>query len=194
MKSLMKSLTKLFFALFVIVSIVSCEPAKKSDDSVEVASEANDETFDDRDAEKDAEFVVNAIASSYGEIKLAELAMGRAGNTTLNSTAEMLKKDHTKVVADLKALAATNGISVPMEQSDDAKDEYKSLSEEEDAKDFNKEWCNKMVDKHQSSINDYEERMEKTENVELRTWISQTLPTLKSHLEMLKRDEEKLSN
>jgi putative membrane protein len=179
-------------AVLFIVCMAACQPSKKQDDSTEIAKEVNDSTFSDRDDEKDADFIVNTVAGNYAEIKLAQLALNRSSDVKVKEMATKLEADHTKILNELKAYANKHGITVPMEETDDAMKDISSLSEK-DAKDFDEKWCEILEDKHEETINKFESRIDKTEDVELKNWISSTLPGLKGHLDMIKQHEESLN-
>jgi len=191
----MKSLTILnttTLMLLLVVFAAACEP-KKQEDSAEVAKSVNDATFEDRDEEKDADFVVNAIANNYAEIKLSELALSRSTDTGVKEIATMLQADHTKVLNELKAYAEKRGIAVPEAETDEALKERNSLAEKE-AKDFDEKWCDMLEDNHKKTINKFETRINKTEDMELKNWISATLPGLRGHLEMIKKHEDRVDD
>ncbi len=177
----------------LIVSLGSCG-AKKTEtvtdeESVEVAKEANDSIFEDRDDEKDADFIVNAVASNYAEIKIAQLGNNKATDPKVKELATTLEKDHTKVLNELKAYANKNGITVPMTETEYDAKEMTDLEQESGEK-FDKEWCEAMKDRHEKTINKFEKRIDKTEDPELKSWISGTLPGLKGHLDMLEKHLE----
>ena len=56
--------------------------------------------------------------------------------------------------------------------------------------DFDEKWCETLEDKHEKSINNFEARLDKTEDPELKDWITATLPGLRTHLEMLKEHDD----
>lgn len=179
-------------ALVLIVCVTACGPKKmQEEDSAEVAKEANDSTLTDRDEEKDADFVVNTVASNYAEIKLAQLARNKSADTKVKELATKIEEDHTKILNELKSYADKHGIVVPMEETEDATTEMNNLAEK-DAGDFDEKWCEMLEDNHQETINKFESRIDKTEDVELKNWISSTLPALKGHQEMLKQHEESM--
>ncbi len=74
----MKSLTILKAVVLATLVFSACQPTKKQEDSSEVAKDQNDEIFDDRDDEKDADFIVNAVAANLAEINLAQLAQSKS--------------------------------------------------------------------------------------------------------------------
>jgi putative membrane protein len=188
----MKSLTSLKALLIVGLFTIACEPSRKGDDSVEIAEEINDENLDDRDIEKDADFVVSTVAANYAGIELARLAINRSSDEEIKSIARQLETDHSAIINELKEYADRNGIIVPAAESNDQLNERNKLAEK-DADDFDEELCKMLVDNHEEAVDNFEERVDKTEDSELKSWISKTLPTLKSHLNTLKEHEKKQS-
>lgn len=188
----MKSIIALrtFTALSLLILVAACEPKKQ--ESVEIAKDVNDEVLTDRDDEKDADFIVNVVANNYAEVKLAQLALNKSNDAGVKKVATMLEADHTKMITELKGYASKNGITVPIEEADDAKKDYSKLAEEKEPNDFDEKWCDKLADNHEETINYFEKRLDKTEDVELKNWITAALPGLRSHLEMLRTNEERL--
>jgi putative membrane protein len=195
---------KRIFRILTLASLVfmlACDARRESDsdnaydndDSKEVAEEANDEKFEDNDMEKDADFVANTVAANYGEIKFAELANQRSSNPEVKKAADMLIKDHTKSLNELKTMAQSKAITVPVEADDEAKRKTERFSDEA-GKDFDKKWCKEMVDKHDEMINKFEKRMEKTEDADIKAWIGKTLPVLKTHREHINAVHEKIKD
>jgi putative membrane protein len=188
----MKKNNKLWaFALMGLMA-VSCGP-KQNTDSNEAAEEANEDKFQSRATEKDADFVTEAVASNYAEIELAQLAVQKSNDTEIKQVAQFLENEHTKVLAELKDVAGKRVISIPSSEDDAAKRKIEDLTKEDDVKDFNKQWCKEMIDKHESSIEKFETRMKETEDEELKNWISQTLPHLREHLDRIKACHDRLA-
>lgn len=182
----MKRLFKIF-AVASLFAFYSCNETRREQDqdSNEVAEEANDERFDDNeDMEKDADFVAEAVASNYAEIEMAKLAQERATHPQVKEIAQMLERDHKKTLDELKTLAQTEGITVPVEPKQDAKDQMAKLREEK-AEDFDKKWLSEMEDKHEKSIDKFEKRAEKGEDPEVKALAAKTLPHLKMHKERI---------
>ena len=182
--------TMIFIGLFY-----GCSPSKKdgNENTNETAKETNDQNIEDKDQEKDADFIVDAVAANYAEINLAQQALGRSQDAEVKKMATMLDADHTKVLNELKAYASKNGIVLPVEETEHAKKDEEKLSEK-DAADFDKKWCSELIDAHQNTIDKFEKRIDRTEDPELKNWISATLPSLKMHLQMLKDHKEKIKD
>jgi putative membrane protein len=193
---------KRIFRILTLASLVfmlACETRRESDsadaneDSKEVAEDANDEKFEDNKAENDADFVANTVAANYGEIKFAGLANQRSANPEVKKAAAMLVKDHTKALNELKTLAQSKNITVPVEEDNEAKRKTERFSDEA-GKDFDKKWCKEMIDRHDESIRKFENRLEKTQDAELKAWINKTLPVLRTHREHCNALHEKIKD
>src|SRR6478735_11605455 len=167
----MKSITvfKSLTAVLILLLAVACG-SKKQEDSAEIAKEANDEAIDDRDEEKDADFIVNTIAGNYCEVKLAQLALTRSNDAGVKEMAKKLEADHTKIITDLKGYAAQNGISIPLEETESDKKDVNDLASESDPNKFDEKWCSMLKNKHEKTINKFESRLNKTEDLNLKNW------------------------
>jgi putative membrane protein len=165
-----------------------------NEDSNEVAEEANEEKFDERDDRKDADFVSEQVAADYAELQMAKLATAKATNPEVKNVAQMIEAEHSKTLKELQSLATQKAISVPTEPEDQTVRKLENLSKENEAADFNKEWTKEMVDKHEKKIEAFEDQLERTEDAELKAWITQTLPNLRSHLDKLKACNDKLKD
>jgi putative membrane protein len=201
---------KLFFNLpFVVMLLlaVACQndrtkeqaeaderTEEKAENSEEIAEDANKDKFDDKDVKNDADFVAEQVAANFAEVKMAKLAAEKSSMPEIKKVANMLASEHSKKLEELQKLANQKSITVPIEADKDAIKTVEDLRDEKDAEDFNEEWCKEMVDKHEKAIEDYEDKLENTQDAELKTWISQTLPGLRSHLDQLKACHEKLKD
>lgn len=191
----MKTNYKFLSLLFVAGALAwGCQTKTENTDSNEVAEEANEEKFEARKDEKDAEFVADAVASNYAEIGMATLAQEKSNDPKVKEVAQMLVKDHNALLSELKTFAESKSISVPVEAKDDAKRKLEDLREETDMKEFNKEWCKEMADKHEKTIKDFESYADKTEDADLKILIQNTLPNLRQHLDHVKACEQNLAS
>ena len=190
----MKRIFKIF-TLISLVAMLSCNETRreKEEDSNEAAEEANDDKFKDNDMENDADFVAEVVAKNYAEIRLAQLASQRSANPEVKSIAKMLEADHTKVLNELKSLAKQKAISIPVEEQDKDKRQIDNFYDES-GKDFDKKWTKELIDRHETSINKFEKRYEKTEDADLKSFTDKTLPHLRMHLEKLNALHEKIKD
>ena len=155
------------------------------------AENTNDSALATKAAEKDAEFVVDVIASNYGEVKLAKLVQKRSTNPEIKDVAKVLESDHEAVLSNLKNLASKKGLVVPSEESGDAKDKLQELTNQK-ASEFDKEWCETLMDNHRSSISKFEKAANDISDPELRNFVNTTLPKLRTHHDTLMECHKKL--
>lgn len=158
--------------------------------SGEAAADGSADVFDGK-KQRDAKFVHDVIALSYAEIKLAELASQKARTPDVEQAAQNLLTDHTTALNELKAFAQTRAITVPVEETSAARRKLESLATES-AKDFEAAWVKQMIELHKQDIDRFEQRLNDTEDEELKTYINKTLPVLESHRRNLEAWNERL--
>jgi putative membrane protein len=155
------------------------------------AESSNDSALNSKAAEKNAQFVVDVVASNYGEVKLAKLAQQKASNSELKDVAKQLEADHSAVLADLKQLASTKGISIPTEETGEAKDKLKELTDGKTSE-FDKEWCETLMDSHKTSITKFENAANDLSDPDIKNFVNTVLPKLRTHHDRLMECHKKL--
>jgi putative membrane protein len=143
-------------------------------------------------SEKDQNFVKGVIGANMGEIKMAQLAQQKASNKEVKDLAQMLEKDHSAVLSELKSYASQHNVEAPAEEPQDAKDKYNDFTKKS-GKEFDKDWCDLMEKKHKESIEKFEAIGNDADSeADLRTFANKTLPTLRSHLDHVMQCKNKL--
>ena len=178
-------------------SVQSCNKKEQPTDTEEVAEEQNEAKFDndstgvDNDAkEDDSEFLVSAAEVDLKEIELGKLAQ-KSANADVKALGAMMVAEHTKSSAELKTLAASKNISLPMALTDDGKDAYNKLNEKK-ASDFDKAYADKMVEGHKKTIEKFEEYVRDGKDADIKAWADKTLPVLRTHLQHSEQVQQKL--
>lgn len=193
----MNAIFRILIFSYVLV-MISCNESRRGNDSNlgedrnEAAEEGNADKFKGKE-QNDADFVYKVVESNYAEIKLAQIAAQRSTDPTVKQIATKIVDDHTKALNELKVLAQSKAIGVPVQETDQAKRKLKRFSDKS-KEDFDKEWCKEMMDIHDSNIDDFEKRLDKTEDEALKAWINKTLPTLKMHHQQVESCHEKVAN
>jgi len=191
-----------FFAAALLVAntiFISCGDSDDadtdaSDTTATTKNEAeniNDTALSTKAAEKDAQFVVDVVASNYGEVKLAKLAQQKASSSELKDVARMLETDHNAVLNDLKSMADRKGITVPTEENGASKDKLKELTDEKSSE-FDKEWCETLMDNHKTSISKFENAANDLSDPDLKSFVNTVLPKLRTHHDKLMECHKKL--
>jgi putative membrane protein len=185
-------------AIAASFTLLSCTDSKRGSDAgfTEGGEEAADVAKTEKHnakKQRDADFVFETVANQYGEIKLAELAIQRSHSPDVKRLAERLQKDHSASLNELKTLAQTKSISVPVEETEEGKRKLERFADESGVE-FDKNWCSEMVRMHEESIDKFEKRSEDTEDADLKTYLRKTVPVLKEHDESLKVCNEKMKD
>ncbi len=179
-----------FFSLLSAgVLIGSCSNGN-ADDSKEMAEEQNEERFDERKTEKDADFLVEAATINMEEIKLGNLALEKSTNEDVRELATMMVNEHTTALDDLKELAKSKSITLPSSAPEEVMDAYDKL-QEKSGKEFDKEYCDMMVKGHKKAIDKFEDASSDSDDTEIRNWASSMLPALRTHLTHANACQEK---
>ncbi|MBL0341330.1 MAG: DUF4142 domain-containing protein [Bacteroidetes bacterium] len=177
--------------VLTITGISAC--SNKPDDAKEAAEERNEEVMDTRKSEKDAQFVVDAAEINLMEIHMGQLGTKKATMSEVKQFAEKMESDHQKAYNDLASLASSKNISIPASPSEDTMKEHKDLAEKS-GYDFDRKYCDMMVDGHEKAINKFQKAADDCEDADLKAWASKMLPDLAAHLETAKLLKEKVKD
>ena len=172
---------------------MSCENRDRGKDSTKIAEEQNDETFESRKADKDAEFAVEAADGSMMEVQLGTLALTKASSPEVKDFAQKIVDQHTQANNELKALAQKKNISLPATMGNEHQRKYEKLSEKA-GPEFDKEYMDLMVRDHKEDIDEFEDQAEEGNDAEIKAWASSKLATLRKHLQEAERIQESLKN
>lgn len=167
----------------------SCNQTKHNDDSKEVAEEQNDQRFDDTGVENDTEFAVEAADGAMMEIQLGNLALKNAASSEVKDFAQTMISDHGKANDELVTLAASKGISLPTELSDENQKKIEELSSKTGA-DFDKAYCEFMIKDHKDDVDKFKKQAEKGNDADIKAWAAEKVPALEQHLAMAESMEK----
>lgn len=142
-------------------------------------------------AAPDADFIQDQVADGEAEVALGRLVQERATHAQVKEFGEMMVRDHQKAGAELKEIAGKHNIALEGKEHSEHNDMRERLSKLSGAE-FDREYIEAMVDDHEKAVNDVENKAENADNPEIRQWASQTLPTLRQHLERAKQIQQNL--
>ena len=180
----------------IVLLLSACNESRRGNDSNvnetrnEAAAESNTDKFEGK-TQRDAEFVYEVIESNYEKIKLAELANQRSRNSEVKQIAQTLLNDLPASLNELKTLAQSKAISIPVKERPSTERKLDNLADKS-GYEFNKRWCDEMMDLHEETVEKFEKRLEDTNDADLKAYISKTLPVLRKHHESLEACEERL--
>ena len=125
----------------------------------------------------DSNFVVKATIANMEELK----AHGK-----------MMIADHKKLGEKVKKYASDKGYILPADDNGKGDDAICSLDKNNKGIDWDKAWTNKMVGGHEDAVNLFENNQNTVKDPDLKALITDALPTLHTHLDMMKKLQSKL--
>jgi putative membrane protein len=135
----------------------------------------------------DAEFIVKAAEGGMLEVQLGKLAEQRGRMAEVRNFGRMMVEHHSSINKELESLALSKGVTVPTVISADKQKKVEKLSGKE-AKDFDKDYIDGMIDDHEKDISLFEDKASDDKaDPDLRKWVTETLPTLRNHLSEIKK-------
>ena len=143
------------------------------------------QSFKQQDHRQD--FIQKAIMSNRFEIALAEQAINKSDNVALQELGRKLVEDHQKNLSELEAYANANELSFPKELDEEHQGKLESFATLDKGA-YDRSFKEAIVGSHEQSIALYEGIAEESliEDEELKKWVSEKLPSLRSHLDRSK--------
>jgi putative membrane protein len=183
---------KKFYVLISCISVLSIGCSKQTSDSEARANEANQRILENRNAEKNAAFAVSATESSIMEVETGRIALQKTANPDIKEFAQRMIDEHTKTTDELKKMAATKKIELPVYINQDNQDKIKDLSNKSEV-DFDNSYIDLMVNNHQNDLELFQKASDDLEDPELKTFAKNQTQTLASHLDMARRIQDKIN-
>jgi putative membrane protein len=129
----------------------------------------------------DSHFAKEAAQGGMAEVKLGQLAQEKGSNDAVKSFGKRMVDDHSKAGDKLKDAASKENITLPDDIA--AKDQatYDRLSKLNGAA-FDRAYAKDMVKDHQTDVAAFQKEANGGKSDALKSFASETLPTLQDHL------------
>jgi putative membrane protein len=137
------------------------------------------------------DFMLTAASGGMLEVTLGQMAQEKASNADVKAFGQKMVTDHTKANAELKALAASKNVTLPVKPLDEHQkhiDAMKGMS----GTDFDKHYMSMMVEDHQKDVAEFE-KATNFQDADVKAFASKTLPVLKAHHELAQTTNRKVS-
>ena len=134
-------------------------------------------------ASQDTDFARHAASGGLAEVSMGNLAESHAQSADVKSFGQRMVQDHSKANDQLMAAAAQANIKLPanpMPMDQAAVDRLSKLQ----GTAFDRAYSQQMVKDHKKTIALFQHEAADGANSNLKTFASNTLPTLKEHLKM----------
>jgi len=137
------------------------------------------------------DFMTEAAKGGMAEVELSRLAQTKAQDKEVKDFAQKMVQDHSNANTELKALAGKKNFTLPAAldaKHEATKDQLSKLSGAE----FDKAYVNAMVEDHEKAVNLFKTQSESGTDADAKAFAAKTLPTLQSHLTMIKGIQGKM--
>jgi putative membrane protein len=128
----------------------------------------------------DSAFVMKAAIGGLTEVESSRVAQQNAQNARVKAYADMMVNDHSKANDELKALAASRGITLPATLPPDKQKHVEDMKAMQ-GKNFDKHYVSMMVNDHKKDVAEFEKQAASGQDPDLKAWAAKTLPVLKMH-------------
>lgn len=144
------------------------------------------------DGNVDSNFVVKAATTNNAELRILQAGLDKATDKELKGHLKMMLADHKKLGSGVKAYSSKKGYVLPDGDNGKADDEMAKLNGMAKGTDYDKELVGHLVSAHEACIDMFEKGQNNVKDPELKTMIGDALPTLHSHLDMMKQMQDKM--
>lgn len=136
-------------------------------------------------AAADRTFIRKAAEGGMAEVQLGQLAADHASSQDVKQFGQRMVDDHTKANDQLKQLAGQKGVPIPEKLS--AKDAAtKARLEKLSGAAFDHAYMQDMVQDHTKDVSEFRTESKTAKDPDVKSFASQTLPTLEDHLKQAK--------
>ncbi len=137
----------------------------------------------DLPAAHDQTFVNSAAQGGKAEVTLGQLASQKASNQKVKDFGQRMVTDHGKAGQQLSSIAEKKSITPPNTMTSEDQALYKKL-QGMSGSEFDKTYMEAMVKDHKKDIDDFQREADSGKDPDVKSFASQTLPTLRDHLKM----------
>jgi putative membrane protein len=131
----------------------------------------------------DETFMKKAADANTSEIQMGQLAQKNASSDAAKQFGRRMITDHTKLLDDLKGVAATKGVNLPTSLSAKQKATYNRLSAKT-GDEFDRDYISTMIKDHMEDIAEFRKESDSGTDPDVKSLASQALPILQEHLRM----------
>jgi putative membrane protein len=128
---------------------------------------------------QDRMFINDALKGGLHEVQMGRLGIQHGQSDDVKGLSQRLINDHNKASHDLEALAKQKGVMLP---ADDAKLVSSMPLAQKTGSDFDMAFAKMIVEDHQKDIAAFEKEISSGTDPDVKSWASNTLPTLRKHL------------
>lgn len=157
----------------------------------DMAQDINQETFPSDSVQGATNNISKAAEDGLYEVKLLQDGQAKTTNADIKKLSEHMLKAHEKLNKDLADLTAKKGITIPTVLEDSKVRDIQQITDKSGT-DFDKAYVDELVDKHEKAIRLFETTANEATDPDIKQLFTKALPELKQHLDMAKKEQQKL--
>lgn len=135
---------------------------------------------------REERFVINTLEANAEEMAWLRAGIELGTDAELKTHAQHMMTDHEKMDTEMRAYATKKNLDLS-----DVDTEHKVDLGDRKGADWDEEWADEIADMHRKTIRKFERAENYAEDAELKGMVTNTLPTLRGHLEMADALEKK---
>jgi putative membrane protein len=170
-------------SMIILGIIILMASACSSDkDSVKQAKEQNQNSAIDEDI---SAFLTEAADARLMDIEEGKLAKARGTTSEIRQYGERMITDQTKLLHEIRILAASKNIVLPNVLSNEKEDDLKDLREKQ-GEAFDKAFIRMITTDHKRDVREFEKATDFKDR-DIQKFASSYLPLIESHLDEIKK-------
>jgi len=131
----------------------------------------------------DSKFMMTLATGGMNEITLSQTAVSKSTNEEVKSFAQKMIDDHTMVGDELKMLAMSKNVTLPM-SADSKHMAMNTKLQGMSGSQFDMEYLKAMVKDHEATVALLQKESSGGKDAEAKAFAAKTLPAVQGHLEM----------
>lgn len=139
----------------------------------------------------DHKFAMEAAMGGMMEVELGRLAAQKGASDEVRQFGQRMVDDHSKANEELMRIASSKGMTPPAMLDAKHKMEMQKLSALSGEK-FDKEYVKMMVKDHKKDVGEFQKEANGGMDADIKAFAASTLPTLREHLQMIQRINDKM--
>jgi putative membrane protein len=141
----------------------------------------------------DSDFAKEAAEGGMAEVKFGQLAQDKGASDAVKEFGKRMVDDHSRANDTLKNIAEKENMKLPLSLSKKDQSTYDKLSKlSGDA--FDRAYARDMVKDHENDIASFQQEAANGRDLGIKTFASETLPTLQDHLKLAKEMMKSVSS
>ena len=139
----------------------------------------------------DHKFAMEAAMGGMMEVELGKVAAEKGATDEVRQFGQRMVDDHSKANSELMQLASGKGMTLPAAPDPKHQAEMRKLTSLSGEK-FDKEYVKMMLKDHKQDVPAFEKEANGGMDAELKAFAASALPTLREHLQMIQRINDKM--